>query len=114
MEWALKRRWTYEGNLELEMLDSPIARQSKRGRITIGEATLTWGNNETAWLLAVPEKNKWIACYHGDNSTQLSLSLPDGQLEIDEISLGWIVWDNGIVTIQATYQNAEINGGQLA
>ena len=114
MTWQLKRRWTQNGPLGWPMLESPIARQTRRGDITLGGARLTCGK-AAAWLFASPETNRWVAAYHGPNPAPLTLTVPGGRVEIETMGTGMVVWDNGSVSVEAVgLQNTPaITGGQL-
>ena len=115
MAWRLMRRWTQTGDPRWPMLESPIARQSRDGTVSVGEATLSCGN-EAAWLLALPEDNTWVAAYHGQQPAPFTLTVPDGSIEIDAMGAGTIVWRGGEVTIDALdlQGSPRINGGHLA
>ena len=52
-EWSLKRRWTQDGSLDWPMHESPYARQSASGQVSIGGATLTCDKGPI-WLCACP------------------------------------------------------------
>ena len=56
MEWKWKRRWTQHGEVGFPMLESPIARQTRPGKVTVGAATLTCGE-DAAWLFACPQSH---------------------------------------------------------
>jgi hypothetical protein len=100
MAWTLKRRWTHEGDLGWLMLQSPVARETRTGRIAIGGATLTCGP-EASWLFASPATGRWVAGYHGLQPAPLTLTVPDGSVEITAMGTGTLVWDNGQVTVEA-------------
>jgi len=100
MAWALKRRWTHEGDLGWPMLQSPVARETRSGHIALGGATLTCGP-EAAWLFASPATRRWVAAYHGLQPAPLTLTVPDGSVEIAAMGTGTLVWDNGEVTVEA-------------
>lgn len=100
MEWKLKRRWTQDGVIGWPMLSSPVARETMNGEVTVGNATLSCGK-EAAWLFASPETKVWAAAYHGLVAAPLTLTVPDGKVEIEAMGMGTIVWDNGVVTIEA-------------
>lgn len=100
MTWQMQRRWTQDGNLAWYMLESPIAKQNKSGNIHVGNATLTCGE-AAAWLVAIPEAGRWIAGYHGQIPAPLKLTTPMGQIEIEQMGTGTVIWDNGTVTVDA-------------
>jgi hypothetical protein len=100
MAWALKRRWTQAGDLGWPMLESPVARESRSGHIALGGATLTCGP-EAAWLFASPVTGRWAAAYHGLQPAPLTLTVPDGSVEVAAMGTGTVVWDNGQVTVEA-------------
>jgi hypothetical protein len=114
MAWRLKRRWTQDGDLGYPMLESSIARQNRNGKVVVGQAVLTCGQ-EAGWLFASPKDKRWVAGYHGQQSAPLILQLPDGSVELDGIATGTIVWDNGQVRIEAIGLKGEpkITGGSL-
>ena len=114
MEWKLKRRWTQHGALGFPMLESPMARQTRTGKVTVGDATLTCGE-DAAWLLACPAHHRWVAVYHGPKAAPLTLTVPDGKVELKAIPTGTVVWDNGIVTVEAIgiQGRPKIVGGRL-
>jgi hypothetical protein len=100
MAWAPKRRWTHAGDLGWPMLQSPVAQETRTGHIALGGATLTCGP-EAAWLFASPATGRWVAAYHGVQSAPLTLTIPDGSVEIAAMGTGTLVWDNGQVTVEA-------------
>ena len=115
MTWKLKRRWTQDGELGWPMLESPLARQTRNGSITVDDSTLNCGA-ESAWLLALPESRTWVAAYHGQQPAPLTLTLPDGKVEIAQMGMGTVIWKNGVVTIDALHLmgDPKVTGGQLA
>lgn len=100
MVWALKRCWTQDGELGWPMLESPMARQSRTGHIEVGGATLDCGK-ESAWLFASPATGRYVAAYHGLLPAPLTLTMPGGTVEIPAMGTGTVVWDNGVVTVEA-------------
>ncbi len=100
MEWQLKRRWTHQGDLGTPMLDSPVAKQSRDGHIEIGNTTLTCGQHP-AWLFTCPSTNTYVAAYHGPTPAPLTLTLPNGKVEISSLTSGLLIWQDGKVTINA-------------
>ena len=115
MEWKLKRRWTQDGAIGWPMLSSPVARETMNGEVTVGNATLNCGK-EAAWLFASLETKLWVAAYHGLTTAPVTLTVPDGKVEIEEMGMGTIVWNDGIVTIEALNLKGtpKITGGRLA
>ena len=114
MGWILKNRWTQTGFLDFPMLDSPIALETRSGMISLGDAILTCGEG-AGWLYANPEVKRWVVGYHGTEPKPLTLTVPDGTVELDAIGTGTIIWDNGLVTIEATAMQGSprITGGKL-
>ncbi|MBN1584292.1 MAG: hypothetical protein JXA89_26520 [Anaerolineae bacterium] len=100
MAWRCKRRWTQKGELEWPMLDSPVAREARGGQVTVGKVTLTCGP-EAGWVYACPEQKLVVAGYHGLVPEPLTLSTPEGKVEIASMGCGTVVWDNGQVTVEA-------------
>ncbi|MDC3956769.1 hypothetical protein [Polyangium jinanense] len=101
MAWKLKRRWTEAGEIGWPMLEAPSARQTNTGRVELGEASLVCGP-EAAWLWASPESGRWVAGYLGLTPAPLTLTTPQGQVEVTEMGTGTVVWDQGQVTVEAT------------
>lgn len=114
MKWDLQRRWTHEGDLGFPMLESPNVQQSRSGQIERGDATLSFGNG-AGWLYNSPNQELYIAGYHGPNPSPITLTLPNGKVEIESLTCGTIIWDNGKVTVDAlNLQGApQITGGQI-
>jgi hypothetical protein len=114
MKWKLKRRWTERGEIGWPMLESPIARETRTGQITVGDAELQCGK-EAGWLFASPETKRWAAGYEGLTPAPLTLTVPGGKIEIDAVTVGTVFWDNGNVTVDAVGMkgNPRITGGQL-
>lgn len=100
MEWRLKRRWTGRGEVGWPMLESPIARQNATGRVEVGDAILECGQGP-AWLFASPMTGRYVAGYHGSQPAPLTLAVPGGRIEIAEMGVGTVVWDNGRATVEA-------------
>jgi hypothetical protein len=100
MNWQLKQRWNQQGDMGWQMLESPLARQTHSGIVQVGDAALHCGQ-EAAWLVALPEANLWAAGYHGTQPAPLSLSLPVGKVEINQMGTGLLIWNDGKVTIDA-------------
>jgi len=115
MEWKVKRRWTHEGDMPWPMLESPVARENRQGRVVVGEAVLECGK-EAGWLFACPEKKLWVAGYQGISPAPLRLTVPDGKVEIEAMGAGTVVWNDGAVTIEALGLRGtpKITGGRLA
>ena len=99
-EWSLKRRWTQDGSLDWPMHESPYARQSASGQVSIGNATLTCGKGPI-WLCACPEGKRHVAAYSGIEMTSLRLEVPGDVVELVEMGAGTVIWDEGEVKIEA-------------
>ena len=114
MEWELKRRWTQDGAIGWPMLFSPVARETMNGEVTVGNAILNCGK-AAAWLFASPETKLWAAAYHGLAAAPVTLTVPDGKVEIEEMGMGTIVWDDGVVNIEAIDLKGTpiVTGGRL-
>ena len=114
MKWGLMRRWNENGEIGWPMLDSPIARESKRGQIEIGDARLKCGK-EPAWLFSSPKTNRWVAGYHGSTPSALTLIVPGGKVEIEQMEIGTVFWDDGKVTVDAVgiQSDPHVVGGSL-
>ncbi len=114
MHWDLLKRWTHEEELGWPMLESPVARQNATGRVTVGNATLRCGKHP-AWLYANPEARLWVAGYSGD-AKPLKLELPEGSVRVKAMGTGTVVWDKGIVHIDAVGLRGpvKVKGGTLA
>jgi hypothetical protein len=100
MGWECKRRWTHEGEVGYPMLESPVARQNRTGRVVVGDAVLTCGK-APAWLFANPAKKRWVASYHGQEAAPLSLLLSHGKVEIKAMPLGMVMVKDRTVTVEA-------------
>ncbi len=100
MAWRLRRRWTDVGDLGWPMLASPIARETRSGEVAVGGARLRCGP-EAGWLLACPERNRWVAGYHGLVPAPLELTVPGGRVGIEAMGTGIVVWDKGTVQVEA-------------
>ncbi|MCZ6633919.1 MAG: hypothetical protein O7G87_10970 [bacterium] len=114
LEWYLQKRWNQDGPLGWPQLESPVARQNRTGTVTVQDATLTCGN-QPAWLFACPETNRYVAAFHGSTPEPLTLSVPDGRVDIDAMGTGAVIWDNGEVTIEALEIEGEVQvtGGRI-
>ena len=114
MKWDLKRRWTHEGDLGFPMLESPNVQQSRTGYIKRGDASLTFGNG-AGWLYNSPNQELYIAGYHGPNPGAMTLTFPNGKVEIESLTCGTITWDNGNVTIDALdlQGTSQVTGGTI-
>ncbi len=114
MHWELKRRWTQDGDLGFPMLKSPMALQNRGGDITIGDATLTCGE-EAAWLWANPDGKRYVVGYHGPTPAPLKLTVPGGSVAVEAMGTGTLVWDDGSVTVEALdiTEMPKVEGGQL-
>jgi hypothetical protein len=111
----LKRRWTEEDDLQFPMLESSIARENRKGRVEVGDAVLTCGN-EAGWLFAPPGTGRYVAAYHGLKPAPLKMVVPGGSVEIAAMGTGTVVWDNGQVTFDAIGLEGTpiVTGGQLS
>ena len=99
-EWSLKRRWTEDGSLDWPMHESPYARQSASGQVSIGGATLTCDKGPI-WLCACPGGKRYVAAYSGIGMTSLRLEVPGDVVELAEMGAGTVVWDEGQVKTEA-------------
>jgi hypothetical protein len=114
MSWRLKRRWTEDGDLGWPMLASPLACETRTGEVVVGEARLRCGP-EAGWLFACPERNRWVAAYHGRKPAPLELSVPGGRLALDAMGTGTVVWEDGTVYVEAVAVEGtpRVEGGVL-
>jgi len=99
-KWETKRRWNEAGDLGYPMMESSVARQNRTGRVTVGDVSLSCGP-EAGWLFAPPGTNTVVAGYHGLKPAPLTLTLPNGKVEIESMSTGTIVWKDGRVSVDA-------------
>ena len=115
MEWKVKRRWTNEGDVPWPMLESPVARENRTGRVVVGDAVLECGK-AAGWLFGSPERKLWVAGYHGMSPAPVCLTIPGGKVEIEAMSTGTVVWDKGRVTVEAIGLRGtpKVTGGSLA
>jgi hypothetical protein len=100
MLWQLKRRWTDAGEMGWPMLESPVARQNRKGLVTAGDGRLQCGP-EAGWLFACPQKGRYVVGYHGLQPAPVLLEVPGGKVELDAMGTGTLVWDNGQVKVEA-------------
>ena len=114
MHWNLKRRWTQDGDLGFPMLESSAALQNRSGEITIGDATLTCGE-DAAWLYANSDTKLYVVSYHGLTPAPLKLTVPGGSIELEAMGTGTLVWNDGNVTIEAldVAGTPKVEGGSL-
>ena len=114
MAWELKRRWTQDGELGWPMLDSPIAQETRSGHIELSGAVLTCGE-AAGWLFSCPETGRYVAAYHGPQPAPFTLTVPGGQIVIEGIETGVVVWDRGEVTVDGVglQGTPEVVGGEL-
>ena len=114
MRWELKQRWTEAGQIGFPHLESPVALQTITGTVSLGDATFTYGAG-TGWLYANPSAQRWVVGYHGPDPMPIQLTVPDGQVNIEAMGTGTIIWDNGQVTIEANdiQGTPQITGGHL-
>jgi hypothetical protein len=115
MKWTLKRHWNEQGEIGWPMLESPVARETRTGRLTVGDAQLQCGK-EAGWLFGSTDTNRWVAGYDGLMPAPLTLAVPGGEVEIGAIQVGTVVWDNGKVTVDAVGIDGppRVTGGQMA
>lgn len=99
-EWSLKRRWTQAGVLNWPMHESPYARQSASGPVSIGGATLTCDKGPV-WLCACPGGKRYVAAYSGTELTSLRLEVPGDVVKLAAMGAGTVIWDEGQVKIEA-------------
>lgn len=105
MAWRCKRRWTHQGDIGWPMLESSVAREARGGQVTVGGATLTCGP-EAGWLFACPERNRYVAGYHGLVPAPLKLSVTEGGntvrtlVEIPSMGCGTVIWDDGQIKVE--------------
>jgi hypothetical protein len=112
MSWALKRRWTKEGELGFPMHESPFAAQD-RGRAQSGGASAEVSSG-AVWLYADPSRGRFVAGYHGPEAADLRLEVPGGVVEVT-LAAGMVTWDGGKVRVDATGQIGvpHVVGGEL-
>ncbi len=106
MRWRIQRRWAGREDLGFPMLASPIALQDRSGHIEVGNARLRCGN-DAAWLVGLPEADLWVGAYHGPEAAAFTLEVPDGQVHIEHVEAGMVLWDRGRVTVDAIGLQAE-------
>jgi hypothetical protein len=95
MTWKLRQRWTQDGEVTYPMLESPVARQSRDGELTVGDAHLSWDGGEPAWLWACPQDGRWVAGYLGLSPADLTLKTPEGTIQTQKMSAGLLIWEDG-------------------
>ena len=114
MRWKLKRRWTEEGDQDWPMMKSPLMEQNSTGLVKIGEAVLRC-EKFPAWIFSNPKRKCWVAGYHGLGASSVVFEVPDGKVEVEAMSIGLIVWENGLVRVQGKDLRGvpSVSGGEL-
>ncbi|MCY4061279.1 MAG: hypothetical protein OXG53_02805 [Chloroflexi bacterium] len=100
MRWRIQRRWADAAMLGSPMLASPVALESRSGRIELGSARLSCGGHP-AWLVAIPDADLWVGAYHGPEASALTLDLAGKQVHLESLEAGIVLWDKGQVTVDA-------------
>lgn len=95
-------QWTHEGEVPMPMLESRYAKQSKSGKITVGDVQLNFGEGNAAWLYVSPDGKKIAAGYHGPSPSPLNLLHPEFSVEVNSMECGTVVWENEQVNIDAS------------
>ncbi|MFY0654952.1 MAG: hypothetical protein JXQ96_23175 [Cyclobacteriaceae bacterium] len=108
------KRWNQNGEIDWPMLQSKYAIESASGLLNIGSVKLTCGK-EPAMLYVSPDEQTIVASYMGKSAAPFKLVYPIGELQIEEIQSGIIIWDKGKVTIESIglVGNPLISGGDL-
>ncbi len=113
LAWVLQKRWTHKGVLGWPALESPVARQSSAGEISVENATLICGR-QPAWLFACSQTDRYVAAFYGVEPEPLTLTVPGGEAHIEAMGTGTVVWDKGDVTIEAVQcAGVKITGGRV-
>ena len=113
LEWQLQKRWTHEGALGWPPLESPFARQSSTGKISVGDARLICGR-QPAWLFACSQTDRYVVAFYGADPEPLTLIVPEGEVHIEGMGMGAVIWDKGDVTIEAVQcEGVKITGGRV-
>ena len=111
LAWVLQKRWTHEGTLGWPPLESPVARQSSTGEVSVGDARLICGR-QPAWLFACSQTERYVAAFHGVEPEPLTLTVPEGEVHVEAMGTGTVVWDKGDVTVEAVQcAGVEVAGG---
>ena len=65
--------------------------------------------------MSIPESNIWIAAYNGPNPSSFSLKTSEGNIEIEQLTRGFVKWDSDKVEVEATGLKGtpSINGAQI-
>ena len=105
MLWRLKRRWTAAGDAGWPMLDSPMARQSASGCVSVGAARVE-SDHGPVWLFASPVSRCWVAGYLGQQPTSLTVHTPDGVASVANMGAGTVIWRDGQVDVSAVGADA--------
>ena len=87
LDWVLQKRWTKEGVLGWPPLESPLARQSCTGEVSVENATLICGR-QPAWLFACPETERYVAAFYGVEPEPLTLTVPEGEVHVEAMGTG--------------------------
>ncbi len=114
MTWQLRRRWTQVGDESWPMLQSTVAKQLRKGKVAVMGGELKCGK-QAAWVYGCKKKKLWAAGYHGRTSKPLTFDTPQGTVTLKGMATGTIVWDDGLVTIEATgiKGKPKVDGGEL-
>lgn len=115
MEFEIENMWASDSSDMLPMLDSPIAIQAHSGDLKIHNSLLSCESEGVRWLVSMPDVKTWIAGYHGPKPTALNLKTPQGCVEIERLSRGLVIWENGKVQIESIglIGNPRIVGGDF-
>lgn len=100
MNWALKRRWTSDGDLDWPMLASGAALQQPHGNVSVGDFALACDDGPI-WLYAAPGGDCAVAGYLGNEETSLTLTTPKGTVSVSGMGTGVVTWRDGTVGIEA-------------
>jgi len=114
MQWRLLGRSVRGEDPGWPMLESPMARQQADGDVTVGNAQLTTPAGAPAWLFS-PHDDLAVAAFHGLEPGRVTLKLRGGEVRVDAMGTGTIVWQDGQVTVDAIdVSGIEVDGGELA
>jgi hypothetical protein len=92
-----------------------MARQNRSGTVAVSEGVLTCEPGTAAWLFSSDGGTRWAAGVNGQPGP-VHLRIPGGTVEIESMSTGTIVWNDGVVTVDALDLRGSptITGGRLA
>ena len=94
-------RWTDAGPIGWPMLRSRYAAENTEGVVEVNGVRLETAPNHPAWLYVSPTQDTVVAAYHGPTPSPMRLHLPQGNVTLDSLESGLVVWQQGEVSVEA-------------